>query len=71
MADFWQTRLPQLGQHHRRADAAATTFYFAKSRQDLDLGGHACRSRPVYDWFSFQNSKPIICACAILFDIIK
>ena len=40
-ADFWQARLPQWRPHLRRAAAAAITFYFA--RQDLGLGGLACR----------------------------
>jgi hypothetical protein len=38
--DFWQkTRLPQWWPHPWRAIAVVAMFYFAKSRQDLSLGG--------------------------------
>ena len=45
-ADFWQARPPQGQPHHRRVAAGAATFYFAKSWQDLGLGGLACRGGP-------------------------
>ena len=48
--DFWQARPPQWQPYHRHAAAtAADTFYNPKSRQDLSLGGLACRDGPRYD----------------------
>ena len=44
MADFWQARPPKWCPHPWCATAAM--FYFAKSRQDLGLGGLASRGSP-------------------------
>ena len=45
-ADFWQVRPLKWQPHHRRAVAAITVFFSAKSRQDHGLGGLASRDGP-------------------------
>ena len=49
MAIFWQARPPQWRPHQQRA----ATFYSAKSRQGLGLGGLATRGGPApeYEWY--------------------
>ena len=46
MVIFWQARPPQCQPHQRYASVAAVTFYYAKSRQGLGLGGLAGRGGP-------------------------
>ena len=46
--DFWQARPPQWSQQQRHGAAAAPTFYSAKFRQGLGLGGLASCWRPCF-----------------------